>query len=58
MNPNEKALAQIDALAELENWLEMNPDYREKINAAIYSTANASGFHPHDLAIYILIRTS
>lgn len=58
MNHAEPASAQIEALAEIESTLRANVDAREHLNHAIFSTANMLKVHPHDLAMYILIRTA
>ncbi len=52
------ASAQLEALAHIEMCLRANVDARERVNHAIFSTANLLKVHPHDLAIYILIRTA
>lgn len=58
MNPLEPATKAIDELRNMELWLRSHDEQRERLNNAIFSVANAMGVHPHDLAYYILLRTS
>jgi len=51
-------IAQLTALHDIAEWLDKNEAYRELINKAVFSTANKMGCHPHDIAIFILIRTA
>lgn len=57
-NYAEPASKQIDALRAIELCLRSNPDWREEINHAVFGISNRMKVHPHDLAIYILIRTA
>lgn len=58
MNEREPASAQIESIKKMELWLRLHEDEREKLNNAVFGIANRMNVHPHDLAIYILIRTN
>lgn len=58
MNANTTASAQLETVRKMGEWLERNTEYRERLNNAIFSVSNAMGVHPHDLAIFILMRTN
>jgi hypothetical protein len=58
MNTLEPASNQIAALHDIELWLRGHESERERLNAAVFGIANRLNVHPHDLAIYILIRTA
>lgn len=58
MNLLAPASAQIEALTEIETWLTLHEEERAKLNRAIFTISNAMGCHPHDLSMYILIRTA
>lgn len=51
---------QLKTLSEIEQRLrsQKHESDLELINRAVIGTANKLGIHPHDLAIYILIRTA
>jgi hypothetical protein len=58
MNPSEPTTKALDELRSIELWLRAHNDERELINRAVFSVANAMKVHPHDLALYILLRTT
>lgn len=58
IDPARHAMAQIDALREIELKIRSNPEIVDAINGAVFGLANRLKIHPHDLAIYILIRTT
>lgn len=58
MTPYENpAKEQIAMLSNIEELLRLNPDERDKINNTIFGISNKLNIHPHDLSIYLLIRT-
>ena len=58
MNTLEPGSTQIQALKEIELWLRSHHEDRENVNRIIFGVSNKMRVHPHDLAIYILIRTA
>ncbi len=58
MNPNMIVSRQLEVLHEMELWLRGHEEVREELNSAIFGIANKMSIHPHDLAIYLIIRTA
>jgi len=55
---NQSSIEQLAVLAKIADALRIDGDSSDKVNSAIFGVANKIGVHPHDLAIYILIRTT
>lgn len=58
MSAQQPTARQIESIAYMEHWLFSHSKAHEQLNAAIFGIANAMEVHPHDLAIYILLRTT
>ncbi len=58
MNPQTQASAQIAALHDIETWLRNHEEERGKLNTVIFGLSNRMRVHPHDLSLYICIRTA